>query len=169
MKIAETYLVEDEAVDAEAFVNRASALMEAVQDYWLQLRYRVVQAKVLDANRKFLEAALRYYELSQAQRREIPQVRRMMDGLQPRRVGRVVVADPPCPLARQQHELLQLLAHSVTCAILGKAGPQRSRVLGTLHKDERKQSLETLGPQYAAHAKVSKCRWKETPWCPATG
>ena len=28
MKIAETYLAEDEAVDAEAFVNRASSLME---------------------------------------------------------------------------------------------------------------------------------------------
>ncbi len=40
----------------------------------MQLRYRVTYAKVLDANRKFLEAALRYYELSQAQRREIPQV-----------------------------------------------------------------------------------------------
>ena len=43
-------------------------------DYWVQLRYRVTYAKVLDANRKFLEAAMRYYELSQAQRREIPQV-----------------------------------------------------------------------------------------------
>jgi COP9 signalosome complex subunit 4 len=69
------------------------------------LRYRVTYAKVLDANRKFLEAALRYQELSQAQRREIP-----------------------------QEELLLLLAKSVTCAILGKAGPQRSRILGTLHK-----------------------------------
>ena len=101
VKIAETYLADDEAVDAEAFVNRASAVMEvgcadrlsgrcshivfesnhrhtmqAVTDYWVQLRYRVTYAKVLDANRKFLEAALRYYELSQAQRREIPQVRR---------------------------------------------------------------------------------------------
>lgn len=103
VKIAETYLADDEAVDAEAFVNRASSVMEAgcvdrvfpiaappyivlnpttdhtmqaVTDYWVQLRYRVTYAKVLDANRKFLEAALRYYELSQAQRREIPQVRR---------------------------------------------------------------------------------------------
>ena len=48
---------------------------------------------------------MRYHELSQAQRREIP-----------------------------QEELLLLLAKSVTCAILGKAGPQRSRILGTLHK-----------------------------------
>lgn len=48
---------------------------QAVTDYWVQLRYRVTYARVLDANRKFLEAAMRYYELSQAQRREIPQVR----------------------------------------------------------------------------------------------
>jgi hypothetical protein len=53
-----------------------------------------------------------------------------------------------------QHELLQLLGSSVTCAILGKAGPQRSRILGTLHKDERKASLETLGKNYSAHAKA---------------
>ncbi|TFJ80129.1 hypothetical protein NSK_008686 [Nannochloropsis salina CCMP1776] len=70
VKIAETFLVEDQAVEAEAFVNRASGLMEAVTDYWVQLRYRVTYAKVLDANRKFLEAALRYHELSQTQRRE---------------------------------------------------------------------------------------------------
>jgi len=37
VKIAETYLVEDEAVDAEAFVNRASGLMEAVTDFWVQV------------------------------------------------------------------------------------------------------------------------------------
>ncbi|EWM22511.1 cop9 signalosome complex subunit 4, partial [Nannochloropsis gaditana] len=95
VKIAETFLVEDQAVEAEAFVNRASGLMEAVTDYWVQLRYRVTYAKVLDANRKFLEAALRYHELSQTQRREVP-----------------------------EEELLLLLGRAVTCAILGKAGPQ---------------------------------------------
>ncbi|GAB5034752.1 cop9 signalosome complex subunit 4-like [Nannochloropsis oceanica] len=131
VKIAETYLVEDEAVDAEAFVNRASGLMEAVTDYWVQLRYRVTYAKVLDANRKFLEAALRYHELSQAPRREIP-----------------------------PEELLLLLGKSVTCAILGKAGPQRSRILGTLHKDERTGTLESL-EQHKAHAKVLEKMYME--------
>lgn len=63
-------------VDAETFVNRASSLMEDVKDVVLQLRYRTTYARVLDANRKFLEAALRYYDLSQTQKKEISQVSR---------------------------------------------------------------------------------------------
>jgi hypothetical protein len=44
----------------------------------------------------------------------------------------------------------------VTCAILGKAGPQRSRILDLLHKDERLAGLATLeGAGYEAHPKVS--------------
>ena len=31
-------------------------------------------------------------------------------------------------------DLLELLGKAVTCAVLGKTGPQRSRVLGLLHK-----------------------------------
>jgi hypothetical protein len=58
-------LEDDEAVDAETFVNKASPLMNSVSlDLSLQLRYRVTYARVLDANRKFIEAAIRYYELS---------------------------------------------------------------------------------------------------------
>ena len=33
-----------------------------------------------------------------------------------------------------QEDLLELLGKAVTCAVLGKAGPQRSRVLGLLYK-----------------------------------
>ena len=32
-----------------------------------------------------------------------------------------------------------LLANAVTCAVLGSAGPQRSRILGLLSKDDRPQ------------------------------
>lgn len=67
--------VHDWQVDAETFVNRASSLMEDVKDVVLQLRYRTTYARVLDANRKFLEAALRYYDLSQTQKKEVSQVR----------------------------------------------------------------------------------------------
>mmetsp|Transcript_18330 Transcript_18330/g.24187 ORF Transcript_18330/g.24187 Transcript_18330/m.24187 type:complete len:403 (-) Transcript_18330:374-1582(-) len=115
VKIAETYLEDDETVDAEAYVNRASALMHAVDDWALQLRYRVTYARVLDSNKKFLDAAMRYYELSQTQNQDVV-----------------------------QDDLLELLGKAVTCAVLGKAGPQRSRILGTLYKDERIHSLETL-------------------------
>ena len=86
----------DEAIDAEIYVNKASALINAVtqshsqskskakqsssssagggagvgnaeeEDAYgpVQLRFRVTYARVLDANRKFAEAAVRYYALS---------------------------------------------------------------------------------------------------------
>ncbi|KAH8066799.1 hypothetical protein JL720_12654 [Aureococcus anophagefferens] len=103
VKIAEAFLEDDESVDAETYVNRASGLMHAVDGkvHWaLQLRYRVTLARTLEARRKFLDASMRYYELSQARHEEV-----------------------------NQDDLLALLS-AVTCALLGNAGPQRSRILG---------------------------------------
>jgi hypothetical protein len=40
--------------------------MNDITDRQLQLRFRATSARVLDSNRKFLEAADRYYELSSA-------------------------------------------------------------------------------------------------------
>ena len=62
----------DEAIDAEIYVNKASALINAAasqasgEDAYgpVQLRFRVTYARVMDANRKFAEAAVRYYGLS---------------------------------------------------------------------------------------------------------
>lgn len=62
--LIEAYLEDQEAVSAETCVNRASALINSVDDVSLILRYRVTYARVMDANRKFLEAAVRYYEIS---------------------------------------------------------------------------------------------------------
>ncbi len=62
--LIEAFLEEDEALEAEIFVNKASIYMNAVTDWALQLRYRVTAARVMDANRKFIDAAVRYYELS---------------------------------------------------------------------------------------------------------
>mmetsp|Transcript_3318 Transcript_3318/g.5851 ORF Transcript_3318/g.5851 Transcript_3318/m.5851 type:complete len:405 (-) Transcript_3318:467-1681(-) len=117
VKIAQLYLEEDEAVNAETYINRASLLIPNCQDPGLKLRYKVCYARILDAKRKFQEAALRYYELSQMDTRSD--------------VGRRVGED----------DLLQALTHAVTCAILAAAGPQRSRVLATLYKDERCSKL----------------------------
>ncbi|KAF0720080.1 Aste57867_580 [Aphanomyces stellatus] len=115
VKIAELYLQEDETVDAENFINRASRVIHAVgnTNWALKLRYQVSYARILDAKRKFLDAALRYYEFSQSKPDEV---------------------DPD--------DLLQLLSKAVTCAILAAAGPQRSRLLATLYKDERVKSSE---------------------------
>ncbi|KAJ0404056.1 hypothetical protein P43SY_004311 [Pythium insidiosum] len=113
VKIAELYLQEDETVDAENFINRASRCIHSVEDWALKLRYQVSYARILDAKRKFLDAALRYYEFSQSKPDEV---------------------DP--------EDLLALLQKAVTCAILASAGPQRSRLLGTLYKDERVKNSE---------------------------
>jgi COP9 signalosome complex subunit 4 len=113
VKIAELYLQEDETIDAENFINRASRCIHNVDDWALKLRYQVSYARILDAKRKFLDAALRYYEFSQSKPDQV---------------------DPD--------DLLALLEKAVTCAILASAGPQRSRLLGTLYKDERVKNSE---------------------------
>jgi len=62
--LSEAVLEADEAIDAEIYVNKASPLINLVDDWILQLRYRLTYARVLDANRKFIDASIRYYELS---------------------------------------------------------------------------------------------------------
>jgi len=98
--------------------------MSDVVDTHLRLRYKATHGKVLDANRKFLDAAWNYYELSQT----------------------------PASLIRAD-DLLVLLGKAATCAILGKAGPQRDRIIGSLYKDERLASLEQVDG-FGTHAQV---------------
>ena len=124
VKVAEAFLLEDETVDAENYVNKAMTWIGEVTDKHLQLRYKATHGKVLDASRKFLEAARMFYELSQT----------------------------PTSLIRAD-DLLMLLGKAATCVILGKAGPQRDRILGLLSKDERLATLETVDG-YATHAQV---------------
>lgn len=65
IKCAECCLEDDEAVEAEVFVNRVSSIINGLmENRLLQLRYRTTAARVLDSNRKFLEASKRYYDLS---------------------------------------------------------------------------------------------------------
>ncbi|MCO5547259.1 hypothetical protein L7F22_000704 [Adiantum nelumboides] len=109
---------DDDAVNAETFIKKASFLVNNSKDEGLNLQYKVCYARILDLKRKFLEAALRYYELSQLEKREFE--------------GRQVDED----------ELQQALTAAVTCTILAAAGPQRSRVLATLYKDERCSKLK---------------------------
>jgi COP9 signalosome complex subunit 4 len=117
IKIALLYLQDDESASAEMYINRASLLITDTTDGALRLQHKVCYARILDAKRKFLEAATRYYQLSQ---------------LTARTFGTKTVSDD---------EVVTALQMSVTCAILAPAGPQRSRLLGMLYKDERTQSL----------------------------
>ncbi|KAF8024352.1 hypothetical protein BT93_F1516 [Corymbia citriodora subsp. variegata] len=83
-----------------------------------RLYLEVCYARILDLKRKFLEAALRYYDISQIEKRQI--------------------GDEEI----DEEALEQALAAAVTCTILAAAGPQRSRVLATLYKDERCSTLK---------------------------
>ena len=65
-----------------------------------------------------MEAALRYYELSQAP-----------------------IGEEDAPSLDGEGDLAAALTASVACAVLAAAGPQRSRVLAMLYKDERCASL----------------------------
>mgnify|MGYP003386592892 CR=1 FL=1 len=92
IKIAECFLMIKETSEAEIFTNKSSVYMNEIDpnNVEIQLRYRATVAQVFDGNRKFIEAALMYYELSQFQNSNIV-----------------------------PEDLLQLLAKAVTCAILG--------------------------------------------------
>merc|ERR1712032_1451081 len=114
VKIAELYLEDDDPVSADTFCARAAMVMHEVEDVPLNLRFKVCHARILDSKRKFLEAASKYCDLSQ-----------QSFG------GQICEAD-----------LLQLLKCAVTCAILAPAGPQRSRILALLSKDERIRNVE---------------------------
>ncbi|KAL2924257.1 COP9 signalosome complex subunit 4 [Bienertia sinuspersici] len=117
VQIARLYLEDDDAVNAEAFINKASFLVSNSQNEVMNLQYKVCYARILDLKRKFLEAALRYYDISQIEKRKI--------------------GDEEIDEAA----LEQALSAAVTCTILAGAGPQRSRVLATLYKDERCSKL----------------------------
>merc|ERR1712179_599210 len=64
LKIARLYLEDEDPVQAEAYINRASLLQAESKNEDLQIIYKVCQGRVLDYKRKFIEAASRYNELS---------------------------------------------------------------------------------------------------------
>jgi hypothetical protein len=75
VKIARLYLEDDDSVKAEAHIKKASFLLPkepalaSVEAKVLTLQYKVCFARIQDSKRRFLEAALRYYELSQVNER----------------------------------------------------------------------------------------------------
>lgn len=64
LKIARLYLEDEDPVQAEMFINRASMLQAESTSEELQIMYKACYARVLDFKRKFIEAAQRYNELS---------------------------------------------------------------------------------------------------------
>ena len=113
--IAENWFYQDDAVNAEMFLNKATHVILDVEDADLNIRYRYCKAKVFDSKRKFLLASQAYYELSNNEGGKI-----------------------------DEGDLLALLKSSVTCTILSPAGPRKSATLTTLYKDERTRSLDNF-------------------------
>jgi len=111
LKIAQLYLEEEDPVQAEIYINRASLLQKSDSPGdKLSVLYKVCYARVLDYRRKFIEAAQRYNELSYYTH-------------------------------IHETERMEALKHALICTILASAGRQRSRMLATLFKDERCQQL----------------------------
>eukprot|EP01069_Polyplicarium_translucidae_P006021 Polyplicarium_translucidae@DN2894_c0_g1_i2.p1 len=118
LRIAELFFEDDDAVSAEIYCNRAANFIrdEGCSPV-LALRYLVTHSRVLDCKLRFVEAAGRYYELSQN----------------------------PRGLPIDEEDLSRLLLDACMCAVLAPPGPQRSRLLGALLKDGRLDATPILG------------------------
>lgn len=113
VRIGRLYLSASNLTDAERWANKASLVMPLCSDEGTRLNFRTMQAQILDYKRKYEDAALKYYQLSQLARR---------------RYGNEAVS---------AEDTSQALNYAIACAILAPAGPRRSRVLAVLYKDER--------------------------------
>ena len=130
VKIAECFLNEQDYVEAETFVTRAGTSVESISNpeehVSLILRFKSTYARVLDANRKFLQAAGRYYDLS--------------------RVDNTTAII-------EEDDLLEFLGRAATCAILAGSSSQRQRILGLVYEDERLSMLDSI-PHYTTHSSI---------------
>ena len=122
VRTAMLYLEDDDSVGADSFIKKASFMVDACADAGLRLQFKVCYARILDSKRKFLEAAVRYYEISQ------------------------IDAAGGGGMEVDAADIKVALSCAVSCTLLAAAGPQRSRMLATLYKDERCQQLGALFP-----------------------
>jgi len=90
------------------------------------LRYKSTYARVLDVNRKFLQAAVKYHDLSLAYL--------YTDAIDP-------------------DDLLIMLGKAATMAILSPNSAQRQRVLGMVYKDPQLHALDAMA-EYQSHSSV---------------
>ena len=114
IRICRLYLEEEETTNAESYLNRAKTLLYKFPDQELNLTFQLCQARVLDSNRKFLEACQAYESVSLS-------------------------------TAVAEEERNMLLSKAIICAVLAPAGPQRSRALSKLYRDERASQLDEFG------------------------
>ncbi|XP_064224772.1 COP9 signalosome complex subunit 4 isoform X1 [Aotus nancymaae] len=131
LKIARLYLEDDDPVQAEAYINRASLLQNESTNEQLQIHYKVCYARVLDYRRKFIEAAQRYNELSY---KTIVHESERLEALK-HALHCTILASAETGFHHVGQAGLELPT----------SGQQRSRMLATLFKDERCQQLAAYG------------------------
>ena len=119
VKTARFYLLENNAADAEPFINNAMSLITKHGSTQSKLRFHICHATMLEYKLRFLDAAVRYYQLSQREPNWI------FEGCN---VG--------------EAEVMEWLKQACICIVLASAGPRRSRFLGLLYSDERTRGLE---------------------------
>lgn len=112
---------------ADPWANKANLLIPHCTDDGTRVRFRTLQAQLLDHKRKYEDAAMKYYALSQ---------------LEQRAYGDEVVT---------KKDTIHALGFAIACAILAPAGPRRSRVLAVLYKDERARNTALSGLLQAIH------------------
>lgn len=111
IRIVRYYLEDDDTTSAEGFLNRIKNLPSKLEEHDLKLYFQLSQARILDARRKFLDAAQEYFNVSLA-------------------------------VGVDENDRLAALSAAIRCAVLAPAGPQRSRFLSRLYKDERASSVD---------------------------
>lgn len=117
LRVAQAYLKADDDVSAERFIQRAAEWVHKSGVPWgVLVQYKTAWAQVLDAKRRFLEAALRYIEIA---RMPVEQL--------------------------DAKELLVMLERATRCAVLAPAGPPRARVMAALVRDERIGEIDVSG------------------------
>ncbi|GJD07627.1 COP9 signalosome complex subunit 4 [Galdieria sulphuraria] len=117
IQIANLLFLSGDVSSAESYLNRASAGLAVTDRDDLKYAFKVCHTRILEAKGKFSEAAWHYYELSQRS------------------------LNPEVMETNAQYGYLDFLNHAVICAIVSPAGPQRSRILAALFRDDRTHSL----------------------------
>lgn len=110
IRIVRNRLEADDSTVAEQYLSKAALIRPRTKNPSAEslTHFRLSQARILDSNRKFLDAARKYYEVST--------------------ISEVQIDD---------EDRLACLSASITCAVLAPAGPMRSQVLRLIYNDDR--------------------------------
>ena len=114
IRIVRNRLEIEDATIAEQYLSKAALIRPRAKNASPEslTHFRLSQARILDSNRKFLDAARKYYEVST--------------------ISEIQIDDD---------DRLACLSASITCTILAPAGPLRSQVLRLLYNDDRARML----------------------------